>query len=81
MDCIARQPPLSVGFPRQEYWSGLHFLLQGIFPTRGLNLLLLLDTWEAPTIYVTSSIKCILRAKLSQFPLGVALAEPEAFRA
>ena len=23
MHCIALQPPLSVGFPRQEYWSGL----------------------------------------------------------
>ena len=22
---VARQPPLSVRFPRQEYWSGLHF--------------------------------------------------------
>ena len=26
-----------MGFPKQEYWSGLHFLLQGIFPTQGLN--------------------------------------------
>ena len=24
---IAHQAPLSMGFPRQEYWSGLHFLL------------------------------------------------------
>ena len=22
-------------FPRQEYWRGCHFLLQGIFPTLG----------------------------------------------
>ena len=29
------QAPLSVGFSRQEYWSG-YFLLQGIFPTLGL---------------------------------------------
>ena len=28
-------------FPRQEYWSGLPFLLQGIFPTQGLNPYLL----------------------------------------
>ena len=28
-----------MGFSRQEYWSGFcHFLLQGIFPTQGLNL-------------------------------------------
>ena len=25
MDCVARQAPLSMGFPRQEYWSGLPF--------------------------------------------------------
>ena len=31
---VVRQPPLSVGFSRQEYWSGCHFLLQGIFPTQ-----------------------------------------------
>ena len=32
---VARQAPLSMGFSRQEYWSGLPFsLLQGIFPTR-----------------------------------------------
>ena len=29
--------PLSMEFSRQEYWSGCHFLLQGIFPTRGSN--------------------------------------------
>ena len=28
-------------FPRQEYWSGFHFLLQGIFPTQGSILCLL----------------------------------------
>ena len=34
---IARQAPLSMGFSRQEYWHDCHFLLQGIFPTQGLN--------------------------------------------
>ena len=29
------------GFSRQEYWSGLPFLVQGIFPAQGLNLGLL----------------------------------------
>ena len=29
--------PLSVGFSRQEYWSGLPFPLQGILSTQGLN--------------------------------------------
>ena len=31
------QAPLAVGFSRQEYWSGLHVLLQGIFPTQESN--------------------------------------------
>ena len=35
------QVPLSMGFPRQDYKSGSPFLLQGIFPTQGLNLSLL----------------------------------------
>ena len=34
---VAHQAPLSMGFSRQEYWSGLPFLLQGIFLTQGLN--------------------------------------------
>ena len=31
---LACQAPLSMGFFRQEYWNGLHFLLQEIFPTQ-----------------------------------------------
>ena len=38
---VACQAPLSMGFPRQESWSGLRFLLQGIFQTQGLNWCLL----------------------------------------
>ena len=34
---VAPQAPLSVGSPRQECWSGCHFLFQGTFPTQGLN--------------------------------------------
>ena len=34
------QAPLSMGFSRQEYWSGLP-LPPGIFPTQGSNLHLL----------------------------------------
>ena len=32
---IARSAPLSMGSSRQEYWSGSHALLQGIFMTQG----------------------------------------------
>ena len=32
---VAHQAPLLMGFPKQEYWSGL--LLQGLFLTQGSN--------------------------------------------
>ena len=34
---VAHQAPPSMGFSRQEYWSGLPILLQGIFPTQESN--------------------------------------------
>ena len=34
---VAYQAPPSLGFSRLKYWSGLHFFLQEIFPTQGLN--------------------------------------------
>ena len=36
MSSSLHQAPPSMGFSRQEYWSGLPFL-QGIFPTQGSN--------------------------------------------
>ena len=42
---VAHQAPLSMVFSRQEYWSGLHALLQGIFPTEGSNLCFLHSRW------------------------------------
>ena len=48
---IARQAPLSMAFSRQEYWSGLHALLQGIFLIQGLNLhLVYLLHWQADSL-------------------------------
>ena len=34
---IAHQAPLSVGFPRQEYWSGLPFPPPGDLPNPGIE--------------------------------------------
>ena len=52
---VTHQTPLSMGFSWQEYQSGWHVLLQGIFPTQGSNLCPALvgrffatsATWEA----------------------------------
>ena len=35
---VPYQAPMPIGFSRQEYWSGLPFPPQGIFPTQGSNL-------------------------------------------
>ena len=34
---VARQAPLSMGFPRQEYWSGLPFSPPGYLPDPGME--------------------------------------------
>ena len=35
---VAHQAPLSMKFPRQEYWSGLSFPSPGDFPDPGIEL-------------------------------------------
>ena len=48
---VAHQVLLSMGFSRQEDWSGCHFLLQGILPIQGLNPhLLYLLYWQADSL-------------------------------
>ena len=42
---ITHQAPLSMGFSRQENWSGCQDLLQGIFPTQVSNPSFLLH-WQ-----------------------------------
>ena len=42
---VAHQVPLSMGIPRQEYWSGLPFSSPMVFMTQGLNLFLLHFRW------------------------------------
>ena len=52
---VACQPPLSMGFPRQEYGNGCHFLLQGIFPTPGRELLSLESLALAGRFFTTGA--------------------------
>ena len=45
---VAHQAPLSMGFSRQEYWSGLCAFLQGNLPDLGIKPYLLhLLHWQA----------------------------------
>ena len=68
-DC-SPQAPLSMGFPRQEDWSGLPFLFQGIFPTQGSNLCLLcLLHWQMVSLPLSQlgspDVKCICANKFT----------------
>ena len=55
---VARQAPLSMGFSRQEYWSGLPFPSPGDLPDPGIEpvypalvggFFTTRATWEAPS--------------------------------
>ena len=53
---IALQTPLSKGFPRREYWSGLPFPFPGDLPNLGIEptspaLVGLFFTTEPPKLY------------------------------
>ena len=48
---VARQAPLSMGFPSKNTGVGCHFLLQGIFLTQGSNpRLLRVWHWQADSL-------------------------------
>ena len=47
------QSPLSMGFPRQEYWSGLPFSFPGDLPDRGAEPVSLLSPALAGGLFTT----------------------------
>ena len=46
----AYQAPLSMGFPRQEYWSGLPFPYPGDLPNPGIEPTSRLLHWQAVSL-------------------------------
>ena len=71
---VAHQAPLSLGFPRQEYWSGLPFLTPGDLPEPGIDPESLASPALAGRIFITapsakpsevySSVQSLSRAQL-----------------
>ena len=62
---VAHQASLFMGFSSQEYWSGCHALLQGIFPTQGSNLsLACLLHWQADSLPLAPPRKYWLKSFL-----------------
>ena len=57
---VAQQPPLSMGFPRQENWSVAMPPSRGFFPTQGSNpRLLCLLQWQADSLPLDPSRKTL----------------------
>ena len=52
---VACQSPLSVGFPRQEYWTGLPRCLPGDLPNPGIESTSLMSPALAGRFFTTSA--------------------------
>ena len=52
---IARQAPLSMGFSRQEYWSGLLCLSPGELPEPGVEPVSLMSPALVGSVFTTST--------------------------
>ena len=52
---VARQAPLSIGFPRQEYWSGLPFPYPGYLPDPEIKSMSLMSPALAGRFFTTSA--------------------------
>ena len=50
---VAHQAPLSLGFPRQEYWSGLPFPSPGDLPDPGIKPVSLMSPALASGLFTT----------------------------
>ena len=62
---IAHQAPLSMGFPRQEYWSGLLFPSPGDLSDPGVELMSLA---LAVGFFTTVPPTTVLKSKAAFFP-------------
>ena len=51
---IACQAPLSMGFPRQKYWSGLPFPPPGDLPNKGIEPASLASPALAGKVFITA---------------------------
>ena len=66
----AHQTPLSLGFSRQEYWSGLPFPSPGDLPDSGIKPVS--PAWEADSLPLRLSIDCFEKLDIQDpFPSSI----------
>ena len=66
---VARQAPLSMGFPRQENWNGLPFPPPGDLPDPGIEPVSLMSPALAGGFFTTSTTRKALCPTVSQLQL------------
>ena len=67
---VALQAPLSMRYPRQEYWSGLPFPFSGDLPDSGIELLSPASQAGSFTAEPSQKPKLKLLARIREFYLG-----------
>ena len=70
MDYVAHRAPLSMGFSRQEYWSGLSCPLPWDLLTQGSNLHLLHQAVSLPLNHLVSSNYTVGNLKRNKTPVS-----------
>ena len=77
---VARQPPLSMGFPRQEYWNGFPFPSPGDLPDPGTEPMSPASPALAGRFFTTAPpgkvvriLTTLLRIRYLHFPLHQAI--------
>ena len=66
----ARQAPLSTGFSRQKYWSGLQCLPAGDLPDPGIETISLKSLyWQAGSLTLVSPGKLSVKADIPKISL------------
>ena len=70
---VAHQVPLSMGFPRQEYWSRLPFHFPGELPDPGIEAIFLTPPALAGGFFITSATwnACTIQQDFAVYPFYV----------
>ena len=65
---VAHQAPQSVGFPRQEYWSGLPFPPPGALPDPGIQHWQVSPAWQVDSLLLSHLGSPDIRVIGNNFP-------------
>ena len=74
---LVHQTPLSMGFSRQEYWSGLPFLLPGDLPDPGIEPVSLISPALAGRLFTTRATWEDMRSSIQFMNLSDLMTSPK----